>query len=126
MHQYAAILFFLLTFGVVLFQIALICGAPWGEITLGGRWKGRLPPVVRLIPAFSILLLGFFCVVLLARAGLWLPSLQEKSKTLVWLVVAYCALGCVANAATPSKRERMIWLPVVGLMLVLSLVVALA
>jgi hypothetical protein len=39
-------------------------------------------------------------------------------------VVAYCALGCLANAAMPSRRERQLWLPVVIAMLICSLAVA--
>ena len=35
---------------VLLFLAALIVGAPWGELTLGGKWRGALPMKVRLIP----------------------------------------------------------------------------
>jgi hypothetical protein len=37
MSTSAALLFTLLATGVGAFQIALLCGAPWGELTLGGR-----------------------------------------------------------------------------------------
>uniref|UniRef100_A0A7C4QVV6 Integral membrane protein n=1 Tax=Schlesneria paludicola TaxID=360056 RepID=A0A7C4QVV6_9PLAN len=124
MAQTAALLFALISAGVGAFQMALTLGAPLGEFTLGGRWRGRLPLRVRLIPMVSVLLLGIFSAVILARAGLGLPAVQEHSRPLAWVVVGYFVLGCIANAITPSKRERMLWLPVVLVMLLLSLTVA--
>ena len=120
----AALFFALLAAAVVLFQFALICGAPFGQITLGGKYPGRLPPIVRLVPAFSAVLLCGFALVVVARAGIGWPALAASSRTLVWFVVAYCAAGVLANFFTPSRHERRVWLPVVLLMLVSSSIVA--
>src|SRR5690606_29279332 len=117
-------LFTLTAAAVGAFQLALSLGAPWGELTLGGRWKGRLPAKARIIPLLSLALLVFFSAVLLARAGIAVPYLPGQPRILAWVVVGYCALGAVANAVSPSKRERNLWLPVVLGMLALSLFVA--
>jgi len=122
----AAPLFCLLALLVCLFQLALICGAPWGEITLGGRWRGALPWRVRLIPLLSILLLLAFCGVVWARAGLGFASWQGVAGSLIWVVVGYTALGVLVHIATPSPRERRTWLPVLLLMLASSGSVALS
>lgn len=124
MTKCAALLFTLASAGVGAFQIALALGAPWGELTLGGRWRGRLPSKLRLVPVVSLLLLVCFAAVILARAGFVVPLVQQNSHSLAWVVVGYCVLGSIANAATPSRRERNLWLPVVLCMLALSLVVA--
>ncbi len=124
MAEYAALLFVLAAAGVGIFQVALALGAPWGELTLGGRWPGRLPPRIRLLPVLSLALLGLFSAVILARADLALPLLQPHSDALAWVVVGYCGLGCIANAMTPGKRERRLWLHVVLGMVALSLIVA--
>jgi hypothetical protein len=124
MVRFAALLFVVVCAGVSGFQLALALGAPWGELTLGGRWKGRLPPVVRLIPLISVATLGVFSIVILARAGYDVPLIQGSFRALTWVVVGYCALGCIANAITPSARERRLWLPVVLGMLLLSVAVA--
>ena len=126
MPKYAAILFAVASTGVALFQLALALGAPWGELTLGGRWRGRLPGAIRVMPLVSAALLAFFSAVLLARAGFGPHALEQFSPALAWVVVAYCALGCIANTITPSRRERLLWLPVVAVMLASSLVVALS
>ncbi len=113
----------------ILFQLALAFGAPWGELTLGGRHRGVLPGAWRLIPVVSTLLLAGFIVIVLLCAGLippaWFPpALPPLAHTLAWVVVGYCALGCVLNTITPSARERRLWVPVLVLMLGSSTMVA--
>jgi multisubunit Na+/H+ antiporter MnhB subunit len=123
--HFAAILFAVLTGAAVLFQIALACGAPWGEFTLGGKYRGRLPRPVRFIPIVSAAVLLGFVLIVLAHAGLAFANIGPASQKWIWLVVGYCALGSVANAITPSPRERALWLPVLILMLGSSIVVGL-
>jgi len=121
----AAILFAGLAALAVAFQIALACGAPWGEFTLGGKYRGRLPRSARIIPVVSAAVIAGFALIVLARAGLAFANIGPSSHGLIWLVVGYCVLGALANALTPSRRERALWLPVLGLMLVSSTVVGL-
>lgn len=122
----SALFFAILAVAVTVFQAALVFGAPLGEFTLGGKYRGRLPAAIRVVPALSALLLCGFAVVVLARAGIAFPELSGSSPVLTWLVVAYCALGVVANFFTPSRRERVVWLPVVLLMLITSFIVAIS
>jgi hypothetical protein len=123
MSDVAAILFAALAAVAVAFQLALACGAPWGEFTLGGKYRGRLPQRARMIPVVSAAFLAGFVLVVLARAGLAFANIRAASHGLIWLVIGYCVLGAVANAITPSRRERLLWLPVLVLMLVSSTVV---
>lgn len=122
----AAVAFALLAAGVVVFQMALVLGAPWGELTLGGRWRGRLPLHLRVLPLVSVLVLSAFLAVVLARAGLAFPGMQQQATLYIWIVVGYCALGIVANIATPSRKERLVWLPVVSSMAAAGTLVALS
>jgi hypothetical protein len=121
----AAILFAVLSTLVCVFQIALVLGAPWGELTRGGRYKGAIPYRMRFVPMVSLVLIGGFAVIMLSRAGVAFLDLGARSAGLVWVVVAYCTLGVLANYFTPSRRERIFWLPVVSVMLACSLIVAL-
>ncbi|MEC5399012.1 hypothetical protein [Uliginosibacterium sp. H1] len=126
MSSLAASVFSVLALAGFAFQVALVAGAPWGELTLGGRWHGRLPPVGRAIAAGSAVLILLFAAIVLARAGLAFDDSWLARRPLAWGVVAYCGLGVLANAATRSRRERALWLPVVAVMLLSSLLVALA
>jgi hypothetical protein len=107
------------------FQIALVAGMPWGELTLGGKFPERLPGRVRVVSLVSACLLIVFGLIVATSAGLIFESMHTAATKAIWFVVGYCALGVVANAATRSKRERIVWLPVVSLMLFASLRVAL-
>jgi len=124
--EWAGALFILLSTFTIGFQLALVFGAPWGEWTMGGRARGVLTGIRRWVPGVSALVLFGFIIVVASRSGLAVPGLREWSNTLIWVVVAYCLLGCLANAATPSVRERRLWLPVLVLLLASSLLVALS
>jgi hypothetical protein len=115
-----------LTAIVIVFQIALAASVPWGHLTWGGRFPGQLPVPMRGVAIFSAVLLAAFALIVETRAGVLFPAWQEFSRILIWVVAAYCALGVVANAVTPSRWERVIWLPVVLGCLVCSIVVAIS
>jgi hypothetical protein len=122
----SAYIFMVLASVVFLFQVALAAGAPWGEITMGGRFPGQLPPRMRGVAIFSAALILGFGLVVAVRAGFLLPQWQPISTYLVWGIVAYFVLGVVAHLFTPSRWERIIWLPVIVVMLVSSMIVALS
>ncbi len=117
--RYSANIFTGLAGAATLFQIALALGAPWGALTQGGRVSGVLPASARVLAMVSAILLVGFIYVVRARA-----AAPPRFRRTSWVVVAYCALGIVANAITPSPAERLLWLPVVAIMFVTSLHVA--
>jgi hypothetical protein len=121
MTALAADIFTALAAVAALFQTALIIGAPWGELTWGGRYPGKLPARGRAIAfASAVLLCGFVWVVRSRAAGGsgWL-------HIAAWIVVVYCVVGVITHLITPSRKERMLWLPVLLVMLATSLYVAL-
>ena len=120
----AARLFAFGTAIAVLFQAGLVAGMPWGEFAWGGSFPGTLPPPMRAASVGSGLLLLVLIGVILVRAGLVRPAWQPASRKAAWLVVVFCGVSVVANAMTPSPRERAVWLPVTLLMLGTSIVVA--
>ena len=120
----AAILYAIVTFGVVAFQIALAAGAPWGAYAMGGASPGQFPPALRIAAIIQAVLLAGMAAVILARAGLVLPGWSRVSRWLVWIVVALTALSLVLNLITPSASERALWVPTLSLLLISSLIVA--
>jgi hypothetical protein len=110
---------------VILFQLALALGAPWGAYAMGGAYPGRFPPMLRLAAAVQAVLLALAGLVVLARAGLALPAWRRASRTLVWIVISLEAVGVAMNIATPSGGERALWAPVAVLLLASSLHIAL-
>jgi len=120
----AAIIYAIVTFGVVAFEIALAAGAPWGAYAMGGASPGQFPPALRIAAIVQAMLQAGMAAVILARAGLVLPGWWRVSHWLVWIVVALTALSLVLNLITPSAGERAIWAPTLSLMLISSLIVA--
>ncbi len=122
----ATYVFFALIALVVAFQLALIAGMPWGEFAWGGKYPGALPGPMRAASIVSIFILSLLGLTVAVRAGVLLPEWRQLATNAIWVVVAYCLLGVLVNAITPSKRERRVWLPVTLVMLACSTAVALS
>lgn len=109
---------------VVIFQLALAAGAPWGSLAMGGAYPGRLPPAIRAAALVQALLQVGMALVVGARARRILPSWYAASRRLIWAVIAVLAIAVVLNAITPSPWERAVWLPISLLMLASAFIVA--
>lgn len=92
----------------VLMHVAVAAGAPLGSLTIGGRFPGRLPPVWRALALVQAALLGTMAGAVLARAGVGAAPLAP----LFWPAFALTLLSLVANAASRSRPERLLWTPV--------------
>ncbi len=106
----------------VLMHLANAAGAPLGRLTVGGRFPGRLPPVWRALALVQAALLGIMAGAVLARAGLGAAPLAP----LFWPAVVLTLLSLAANAASPSRPERLLWTPILSLMAVAALGVGLS
>jgi hypothetical protein len=114
----AALILLGLTGLAMLFHLALILGAPWGELTMGGRWDGTLPLQGRVASALSILVLALSARAVAERAELARAVLPAWS---IRAVVAFLILAAVMNTVTPSAAERLLWLPQILVQLVCAL-----
>ena len=124
LKRIAALLYAILSLGVVVFQISLAAGAPWGAFAMGGAFPGQFPPALRVAALVQAVLLLALAMVVLARAGIILPGWAKASRLLIWFVVAFAVLSFVLNVITPSAGERAIWAPVALLLLISSCIVA--
>ena len=106
----------------VLMHLANAAGAPLGRLTVGGRFPGRLPPVWRALALVQAALLGIMAGAVLARAGLCAAALAP----LFWPAVVLTLLSLAANAASPSRPERLLWTPILSLMAAAALGVGLS
>ena len=121
---YVAYLFSALIAFAVLFQLALALGAPWGEMALGGKYPGRLPPRMRIAALIQVVVLTFIALIVLTRAGVVLNEYSAISKSAIWGVVVFSLVGAILNTITPSKKERMLWAPVAIVLLICATYVA--
>jgi glutaminase len=111
---------------VAIFQIALALGAPWGEYAYGGTKIGKLPTGFRINSVVAALVMLGIAGHYLAQLGVFEPILDPAGNSVVnWVLVVFFALSALANNATRSKKERMVWgIPTI-LMFLAALAVAL-
>ena len=116
LEQMAAILYALIIALVVLFQLCLIFGAPWGQITQGGRYEGPLPVGGRVVATLSVPTLIFMGASITSAAGL-MPNWADWTA---YAAIAVQALSTTLNWITPSQKERFLWGPITSIMLLLA------
>ena len=122
----AAIVYLVVTVIAVAFQLALALGAPWGEYAMGGRYPGRFPPFLRLLAVAQAIILSLLAFIVLSRAGLVVPEATADQPNVAFFPVLVSGLSLWMNLKSPSAKERRTWVPVAAVMVVSSLVVALA
>lgn len=122
----AAVVYLVVTVVAVGFQLALALGAPWGEYAMGGRYPGKFPPVMRLLAVAQAVILSLLAFIVLSRAGLVAPEATASQPNIGFFPVLVSGLSLWMNLKTPSAKERRTWVPVAAVMLVSSLIVALA
>jgi hypothetical protein len=112
---------------VIVFQLAVAAGAPWGSFTQGGQTEGALPVNGRFLALVSAVILLVFALAVLARVGR--GPLAGSSRRVVavvaWAAVGYSGLAVLLNGASKSVQERSTWVPVTVVLFVTSLVAVL-
>jgi hypothetical protein len=119
-----AYIFCFFTAVIVILQLALALGAPWGEMAMGGKFPGRFPPKMRVAAIIQLVLLLLVALIVLVRAELVFGEYFEISRSAVWFVVALFVVSSILNIITPSKKERMMGAPIAIILLTCSLIVA--
>lgn len=119
----AALVFTLATLLVILFQLCLAIGLPWGAASMGGKFPGKYPSKMRWVAILNAIVLLVLIMIVVIRAGLVLPELVMYSRIAILGVVLFALVGTILNSITPSKIER-IWVPVALIQLISSVIVA--
>ena len=122
MTQMAAVLYIVIVAGVIAFQFCLIAGAPWAQLTQGGRYQGVLPIAGRVAAGLSIPLLVYMGAGISSAAGM----APHWPKWTAYTVLAVQLLSTFLNWITPSRAERLLWGPVTSVMLALVVYVVFA
>ncbi|MEL6204661.1 MAG: hypothetical protein AAFR47_05045 [Pseudomonadota bacterium] len=120
-----AILFSVASLAVMALHVALVAGAPIGDMTMGGGNPGVLPLAARMASAAQAILVGCLAIVVLNAAGLVDAPLISGTRRGIWMAVAVSAISSVLNTITPSRRERLFGMPATFALLAGSLAVAL-
>jgi hypothetical protein len=98
---------------LIVFQLALAAGAPWGSAAYGGVNPGVLKKGFRINSlVFGLVIYPLIALYVIDAADLaaveWLPG---STAVVMWIETAFFGLGTVANIASRSPIERW-WAPV--------------
>ena len=93
---------------------------------MGGRYPGKFPAPMRIAALVQAFILAAFAYLVLVRGKVISSPYYALAEPATWLVVTLMALSFVMHLFTPSKWERILWLPVVTVLLISSLIVALS
>jgi len=118
------IVYLLLVFFTILFQLGLVFGKPWGEWTMGGYNKGVLPTKLRIAPFISILILTFFALFVIDKTQI-LSINFNFPDFIKWFIIGFNVLAVIANSITQSKKEKKLWQPITIIMWISSLIILL-
>ena len=120
----SAIIFASLSGIIILFQLGLALGLPWGKASMGGKFPGKYPPKMRIVGLVNSMVICIIIVVVLIKANLLLPRFKSFSDIIIYFVVGFSLTATIMNIITPSKIERNIWAPVAAILFVTSFIVA--
>ena len=115
--EITALFYIFITSIVIVFQLALAFGVPWGEFTQGGRFKGTLPLSGRILAVLSVPILIFMGCSIASAAGL----IFEWYRWTAYVTVGIQGLTAIFNLITPSSKERLVWGPVTTIAFFLAL-----
>ncbi|TFC93257.1 hypothetical protein E3T28_16120 [Cryobacterium sinapicolor] len=121
----SAIIFCVLMWALVVFQAALIAGAPIGQFAWGGQDR-ILPIGKRIGSATSIALYVVFALVVLQDGQLIaIIPWPEFTDIAIWVLAAYFIIGIIMNGISRSLPERWTMAPLCTVLAALTVLLAL-
>lgn len=112
--------------GLIVFQLLLSLGVPWGAAAWGGRHPGVLPVSLRWGSAAAALVLGLAMWMVLARVGWVFPGSGTLwVKIVMWIFTAYFAFNVVMNVLSKSALEKAIMTPASAILVICLVLVSL-
>lgn len=96
---------------IIILSLLLVCGAPLGELTMGGQFK-VFPAKLRIVLVVQMLLQIFFAIIILQMGGLMPLWVSYKATRYTCIAMAvYLSMNTVMNAISKSKKEKFIMTP---------------
>ncbi len=106
---------------LIAFHICLIQGKPWGHLTMAGKFRGELPAKMKIFSGLSILILFSVALFVEIGSGNILFGSQNLRQKLLISAIVFNTIQTILHIITPSKWERILWLPIISIMLLCNL-----
>jgi hypothetical protein len=122
--QTAAIISAVILMTIAIFQILLLLGFPLAEYSWGGKYKGVLPPRLRMMSLLSAILLCLMGIIFLMHTKVLSIGDNIPTNILVWIITIFLGLNTLGNLASKSKKEKIVMTPLAGIAFVSCLFVS--
>jgi hypothetical protein len=108
----AAIIAVVLFTGMIVFQLLLVLGLPFGHLAYGGKYE-KLPSKMKIVSLVGIVIFIFAILSVLERAGIIIIFNNPMFVTVfVWIIAIYLVFNTLMNAISKSKWEKLIMTPI--------------
>lgn len=109
--------------GLVVFQILLVFGLPFGKMAWGGEYN-KLPVKLRVASLISSVLLAYGVLALLEKGGfLKIINSNFIISISLWAFVLIFGLSTLGNLTSKSKSEKIVMTPI-AVYLVIAFLIA--
>ena len=88
---------------------------------MAGKFQGELPVKMKLFSLLSIVILISVAIMIEIGGGSITVESQDLRSKLVIIVIVFNIVQSILHIITPSKWERILWLPIILIMLSCSL-----
>lgn len=98
---------------LIVFQLALVFGAPLGEYAWGGKYDGKLPMSLRFGSLLAVFVFAAGILSVIETAGIaHVLNLGGLDKFAVWVFFGLFAFSSIGNINSESEKEKMIMTPI--------------
>lgn len=127
LSYYAAYVAAALSCCMIIFQLLLAAGLPFGRAAWGGQ-QAILPAKLRLGSLVAAFIIALAAWIVLARAGLASPGADGSAvvRIATWVFGGFFCLNTLGNLASKSPTERKVMTPVTVVLAICFFTVALA
>lgn len=102
----------ILLFLLIIFQLLLAIGLPFGRFAYGGKHE-KLPNNLRIMSLIAVGIFIFGIIIALERAAIITIFNNELLTVIVvWIFAVYSTLNTLMNAVSKSKWEKRIMTPI--------------
>lgn len=107
-----AIITCVLLFLLIIFQLLLAIGLPFGRFAYGGKYE-KLPNNLRIMSLIAVGIFIFGIIVVLEQATI-ITIFNNELLTIivVWIFAVYLTLNTLMNAVSKSQWEKQIMTPI--------------
>lgn len=118
------IIFTVAALPILILQLGLILGMPWGKMAMGGQFGDVFPTKLRISAAIQLLIIVASLLVVFIRGGVICEGYFEFSRGAIWFVVILYFISSILNMITSSKQERLLGAPCAIILFMSSVFIA--